>query len=166
MAKSENLIRLLIQALGNPGMESRVRQQLATCNSAASIFPSLSQCRPWDLIPSMKAERSTDPVQDRPPRQSRRPRRGLPITSVEARLHQPKARVGLSGSSLLSSPAKDKQASNGRRVPLQLSSRQPCTSPTGTLLQEGHGGQPGRQCWFRATPVLKTSIYPIKQNRD
>ena len=36
-------------------------------------------------------------------------------------MHQPKARVGLSGSSLSSSPAKDKQASNGRRVPLQLS---------------------------------------------
>ena len=132
-------------------MKSRHRQrQLATCNTQQrrGHFSKFKSMPALVLGPN----RSTDPVQDSPPRQSRRPGSGLPITSVEARLHLPKAKAQtkvLQRQTSLKRPACPTAA---------VLAGQPCTSPTAS--------------WDAATrtperpdrPVSETSIY--RKNRD
>ena len=146
-------LSVLIQALGSH-MESRHRQRQLNLQYPTAQRASLRNKKSMTAL-VLGPNRSTDPVQDSPPRQSRRP--GVQALACLSHLSR---RVGINPRPRPKPKScKDKQASNGRRVPLQLSwPGQPCTSPTAS--------------WDAATrtperpdrPVSETSIY--RKNRD
>ena len=141
-------------------MESRHRQrQLVTCNMqhATAQRASLKGSKQINAGLVLGPNRSTDPVQDSPPRQSRRP--GVQALACLSQLSRrvcinPRPKV-LQGQTSLKRPACPAAA---------VLARPALHKPHCVLGRCYKNARAARPCWFCTRPVSETSIY--RTNRD